>query len=68
MATVQPFSNPNLKIRAFYKNVFRAPTLDELYYYAFVERVIKPEFVYQYDLGATYSKNVDGIFEYIAIT
>ncbi|MCO5935030.1 TonB-dependent receptor [Mucilaginibacter sp. RB4R14] len=68
MATVQPFSIPNLKIRAFYKNVFRAPTLDELYYYAFVERVIKPEFVYQYDLGATYSKNVDGIFEYIAIT
>jgi vitamin B12 transporter len=68
MATVQPFNNPNLKIRAFYKNVFRAPTLDELYYFAFVQRVIKPEFVYQYDLGATYSKNLDGVLEYLTLT
>jgi vitamin B12 transporter len=68
MATVQPFNNSNLKIRAFYKNVFRAPTLDELYYFAFVQRVIKPEFVYQYDLGATYSKNLDGVLEYVTLT
>lgn len=67
-ATVKPFDNSNLKIRAFYKNVFRAPTLDELYYYAFVQRVIKPEFVYQYDLGISYSKNLNSVFDYITLT
>jgi outer membrane cobalamin receptor len=68
MASVQPLANPDLKLRAFYKNVFRAPTLDELYYFAFAERVIKPEFVYQYDVGATYTKNLNGALQYIAIT
>jgi len=68
VATVQPFSEPNFKLRAFYKNAFRAPTLDELYYYAAVERIIKPEFVYQYDLGATYSKNLNGFLEYVVLT
>nr|WP_067059789.1 TonB-dependent receptor [Mucilaginibacter sp. L294] len=68
MASVQPFANPDLKLRAFYKNVFRAPTLDELYYFASAERTIKPEFVYQYDIGATYSKNLNGVLQYITIT
>jgi vitamin B12 transporter len=68
MASVQPFANSDLKFRAFYKNVYRAPTLDELYYFAFAERIIKPEFVYQYDAGATYSKNLDGVLQYITIT
>jgi len=68
MASVQPLASPNLKLRAFYKNIFRAPTLDELYYFAFAERVIKPEFVYQYDIGATYTKNLNGVLQYISIT
>jgi vitamin B12 transporter len=68
MATVQPFAGSNLKLRAFYKNILRAPTLNELYYFAFVQRVIKPEFVDQYDVGATWSKNTNGFLEYITLT
>ena len=31
MATFQPFTSPDLQLRAFYKNIFREPTLDEQY-------------------------------------
>ncbi|QXV64398.1 TonB-dependent receptor [Mucilaginibacter sp. 21P] len=65
---VQPFASKELKLRAFYKNIFRAPTLDELYYFAFVDRVIKPEFVNQYDLGATYNKDLNGLLSYVFLS
>ncbi|MFD0794051.1 TonB-dependent receptor plug domain-containing protein [Mucilaginibacter litoreus] len=67
VASFRPLAAANLTIRAFYKNIFRYPTLDELYYFAFAERIIKPEFVKQYDLGATYSKNFDGFVNYISL-
>ncbi len=67
MLLLQPFNSKELKLRAFYKNIFRAPTLDELYYFAFVDRVIKPEFVKQYDLGATYNKDLSGLLSYVFV-
>jgi outer membrane cobalamin receptor len=68
MATLKPFDSSNLQVRAFYKNIFRAPTLDELYFYAIVPRTIKPEFVKQYDLGITWTKNLNNLLEYITLT
>jgi vitamin B12 transporter len=68
MASVKPFGESNIQLRAFYKSIFRAPTLDELYFFAFVPRTIKPEFVKQYDLGFTWSKNFNNILEYITLT
>ncbi|AMR33011.1 hypothetical protein A0256_17090 [Mucilaginibacter sp. PAMC 26640] len=68
MASVKPFAIQNLQFRAFYKNVFRAPTLDELYFFAFVPRTIKPEFVKEYDLGFTWSKNLNNLLEYVTVT
>ncbi|WP_374949720.1 TonB-dependent receptor plug domain-containing protein [Mucilaginibacter sp.] len=58
----------NLQLRAFYKSIFRAPTLDELYFYAIVPRTIRPEFVKQYNFGFTWSKNLNNILEYITLT
>ena len=68
MATFKPFDNSNLQLRAFYKKIFRAPTLDELYFYAIIPRTIKPEFVNQYNIGTTYSKNLDNLLEYITLS
>jgi len=40
--------------RAFYKTVFRAPTLNDLYYTHVGRRNLKPEYTAQYDIGGSY--------------
>lgn len=57
-----------LSVRAFYKNIFRAPTFNELYYNFITNTNLKPEFVDQYNVGATYNKNLPGKLEYITVT
>ena len=42
-------------LRAFYKTVFRAPTLNDLYYTLVGNRSLKPEYTKQFDVGLTYS-------------
>lgn len=44
------------RIRAFYKNIFRMPTFNDLYYTLLGNASLKPEFVSQYNVGFTYSK------------
>ncbi len=45
----------NLTVRAFYKRVFRMPTLNDLYY-TFIGNVnLNPEYTNQYNIGATYN-------------
>ena len=48
------FSNTALNIRAFYKRIFRMPTFNDLYYTFIGNKVLKPEYTTQYDLGFTY--------------
>lgn len=47
----------NLSFRAFYKSIFRAPTLNDLYYTHVGVRTLKPEITKQYDIGLTYSNS-----------
>lgn len=46
---------PLLTFRAFYKEVFRVPTLNDLYYSQVGNRNLKPENTRQVDLGMTFS-------------
>lgn len=55
----QPASIPELTVRAFYKNIFRLPTFNDLYYTSVGNTFLKPEFTHQYDLGFTYQKKYD---------
>lgn len=41
-------------LRTFYKSVFRAPTLNDLYYTLVGNRNLKPEYTRQFDVGAVY--------------
>ena len=41
--------------RAFYKSVFRAPTLNDLYYTLVGNRNLRPEYTRQLDFGASYN-------------
>jgi len=43
-----------LTLRAWYKKIFRAPTLNDLYYTQTGNRNLKPEYTRQFDLGAEY--------------
>jgi len=45
-------------LRAFYKNVFRAPTLNDLYYTHVGKRDLKPERTSQADCGASFSNGI----------
>jgi vitamin B12 transporter len=55
MATFQPFNNPEILFRAFYKNIFRLPTFNDLYYTFSGNAQLRPEFTDQYNLGFTYA-------------
>ena len=52
----KPFKNHNFNIRAFYKNIFRMPTFNDLYYTDIGNIKLKPEFTHQYNLGFQYNK------------
>lgn len=64
----KPFQRIDLNFRAFYKRIFRMPTLNDLYY-TFIGNInLKPEYTNQYNVGFTYSKNFSDIwFKYFEI-
>ncbi|RCH55922.1 hypothetical protein DJ568_03995 [Mucilaginibacter hurinus] len=65
---LQPFKAVHLYIRAYYKNIFRPPTLAEQYYFAIAPRPLRPEYVKQYNLGVVYGKNFNGILKYMSLS
>lgn len=48
------YSLGNLTLRAWYKKIFRAPTLNDLYYTQVGNRNLKPEYTKQLNIGAEY--------------
>ncbi len=44
-----------LELRAWYKSIFRAPTLNDLYYTQVGNRNLKPEFTKQWNIGIEYN-------------
>jgi vitamin B12 transporter len=53
----QPAANPDLRLRASYKDIFRLPTFNDLYFTFIGNTYLKPEFAKQADLGITYNKS-----------
>jgi len=49
--------NEELRLRAFYKNIFRLPTFSDLYFHDFGYVGLRPEITDQYDLGLVYCKH-----------
>ncbi|SIN76995.1 TonB-dependent receptor [Chitinophaga niabensis] len=56
----KPFSKTDFNIRAFYKNIFRMPTFNDLYYTDIGNISLKPEYTHQYNLGFVYRKSRPG--------
>lgn len=54
----QPILREQFFLRAFYKDVFRLPTFNDLYYTDIGNTHLEPEYTAQYDLGAEYTKQI----------
>ena len=64
-----PFRDKNFSLRAFYKRIFRMPTLNDLYYTFIGNKYLKPEFTTQYNVGLTWDKYwTRGIFKKLNTT
>lgn len=51
----QPLKRYNWVLRAFYKQIYRMPTFNDLYYTDMGNSVLKPESATQYNVGFTYA-------------
>jgi vitamin B12 transporter len=56
MLGYKPFTDEGFRLRGFYKQSFRLPTFNDLYYTRFGNRNVRPETVQQINLGAGYEK------------
>ena len=73
---LSPYTGFSLKLleseqlyaRAFYKNVFRLPTFNDLYYSRVGNVDLKPENTTQYNVGITYSKPINSRLTNISTT
>lgn len=50
----KPWENRDFVVHTFYKNIFRMPTFNDLYYTQIGDANLKPEFTNQVNLGAQY--------------
>ena len=64
----KPFSSSYLRLRASYKNIFRVPTFNDMYYMRLGSRNLVPEDAQQFNLGAVWSNSFSERFNYFSIT
>lgn len=57
-ASFKPIGSEEFRIRLFYKNIFRLPNFNDLYYGQIGNTNLKPENTTQYNIGVTYGKAI----------
>lgn len=67
-ASIKPFANEDFRIRIFYKNIFRLPSFNDLYYGETGNRDLLPEKTTQYNVGITYGKEINKFFSSVSAT
>lgn len=64
----QPFKRIGLAINAFYKQAYRYPTFNDLYYTDMGNAYLRPELAVQHNIGAEYRfERTDGVFRMFEI-
>jgi len=66
--SVKPFLSHDLRFRAFYKNIFRLPTFNDLYFTNIGNTNLKPETTNQYNIGITYTTSITSYVPFFNIT
>lgn len=67
-ASFKPFASEEFRIRLFYKDIFRLPSFNDLYYGQVGNTNLKPESTTQYNLGLTYSRSINELIPYVSVT
>ncbi len=66
--SVKPWRTADFRIRLFYKNVFRMPTFNDLYYSKVGEVTLRPEVTDQFNVGLTYRTAVGRVVPSLSLT
>ena len=66
--SIQPFIHASVRIRASYKNIFRVPSFDDLYFTNIGNPRLRPENSKQYNLGLTTKTQVSHLIRELAFT
>lgn len=61
-------ASANITLRGFYKDIFRYPTFNDLYYTNFGNRKLNPEQSKQYNFGIVYDKFMDTKLNWVSLT
>jgi vitamin B12 transporter len=64
----KPFKKEDFRIRLFYKNIFRLPSFNDLYYSQVGNPNLKPEKTNQFNVGLTYSKSIGNWLPLVTFT
>lgn len=64
----QPFKKDNLRIRLFYKDIFRLPTFNDLYYGTVGTRTLKPEKASEFSAGFTWLKATGSFLKHFSLS
>ena len=64
----KPFTAQDFRVRVFYKNIFRLPSFNDLYYSNVGNKDLKPEKTNQYNLGFTYTKSINSWLPLLSLT
>lgn len=67
-ASFRPFGAVDLRLRLFYKNIFRMPTFNDLYYGRVGNRALKPENTNQYNIGIAYQTRITKYVPLLSVT
>lgn len=57
-----------LRFRASYKDIFRTPTFNDLYYLVIGNHNLKPEVTRQFNIGTTWSSSSLGFIDYLSLS
>jgi len=66
--SLKPFKNKDLRIRLFYKNIFRLPSFNDLYYFHVGNNNLKPEKTNQFNVGLTYDLSINNWLPLLTLT
>lgn len=66
--SVKPFAGEDFRIRLFFKDIFRLPSFNDLYYTRVGNSDLSPESVRQYNLGIAYTENLGPYLQEITCT
>jgi outer membrane cobalamin receptor len=64
----QPIEKKSFYIEAFYKNIFRMPTFNDLYYRLVGNTNLKPERTQQFDVGVKWVEYINVLLPYVSLS